>query len=145
MEIDNLRDKEIQEVTDIFHGYGLNGDELKTVVTAVTSDRQRWLDFMMRFELGLEQPDPKRAPISAGTIAASYFIGGLIPLAPYTMMSSLSEAFAYSVGFTALARVLFGGIKGHFTGINKAKSAGQTLLVGGLAAAAAYALAHAFG
>jgi VIT1/CCC1 family predicted Fe2+/Mn2+ transporter len=144
-EIDNLRDKEIQEVTDIFHGYGLKGDELHTVVTAVTSDRKRWLDFMMRFELGLEEPDPKRAPISAGTIAASYFIGGLIPLAPYIMVSSISEAFTYSVGFTALALILFGGIKGHFTGINKAKSAGQTLLVGGLAAAAAYALAHAFG
>ena len=144
-EIDNLRDKEVQEVTEIFHGYGLKGDELNTVVTAITSDRERWLDFMMRFELGLEQPDPKRAPISAGTIAASYLVGGLIPLAPYMAVSSISEAFTYSVGFTALALVIFGGIKGHFTGINKAKSAGQTLLVGGLAAAAAYLLAHAFG
>ncbi len=144
-EIDNLRDKEVQEVTEIFHGYGLKGNELNTMVTAITSDRQRWLDFMMRFELGLEQPDPKRAPISAGTIAASYFIGGLIPLAPYIMMSSIPEAFAASVGFTAVALIIFGGIKGHFTGINKAKSAGQTLLVGGLAAAAAYGLAHTFG
>ena len=143
-EIDNLRDKEIQEVTEIFQGYGLKGNELDTVVTAIASDRQRWLDFMMRFELGLEEPDPKRAPISAGTIAASYFVGGLIPLTPYILMSSISEAFTYSVGFTAIALVIFGGIKGHFTGINKAKSAGQTLLVGGLAAAAAYALAHAF-
>jgi len=144
-EIDNLRDKEVQEVTEIFHGYGLKGDELDTVVTAITSDRERWLDFMMRFELGLEQPDPKRAPISAGTIAVSYLIGGLIPLAPYMAVSRISEAFTYSVGFTALALIIFGGIKGHFTGINKAKSAGQTLLVGGLAAAAAYLLAHAFG
>jgi len=143
-EIDNLRDKEVQEVTEIFQGYGLKGNELDTVVAAVASDRQRWLDFMMRFELGLEKPDPKRAPISAGTIAASYFIGGLIPLTPYILMSSISESFTYSVGFTAIALVIFGGIKGHFTGINKAKSAGQTLLVGGLAAAAAYALAHAF-
>ena len=144
-EIENFRDKEIQEVTEIFDGYGLKGDVLQTVVTVITSDRQRWLDFMMHFELGLEEPDRKRAPISAGTIAASYVIGGLIPLAPYIMMSNISKAFAYSVGFTALALILFGGIKGQFTGINKAKSAGQTLLVGGLAAAAAYALAHAFG
>jgi vacuolar iron transporter family protein len=100
---------------------------------------------MMRFELGLENPDPKRAPISAGTIAASYLIGGLIPLAPYMLTSSIAEAFAYSVGLTGIALVIFGGIKGHFTGINKAKSAAQTLLVGGLAAAAAYMLAHAFG
>jgi VIT1/CCC1 family predicted Fe2+/Mn2+ transporter len=93
----------------------------------------------------LEEPDPKRAPISAGTIAVSYLVGGLIPLTPYILISSISEAFAYSVGFTGLALVVFGGIKGYFTGINKAKSAGQTLLVGGLAAAAAYGLAHAFG
>jgi vacuolar iron transporter family protein len=143
-EIDNLRDKEIQEVTEIFEGYGLTGDALKTVVTAVSSDRRRWLDFMMHFELGLEEPDPKRAPISAGTIAASYIVGGFIPLAPYIAPSSISETFTYSVGLTALALLTFGAIKGQFTGINKAKSAGQTLLVGGLAAAAAYALAHAF-
>jgi VIT1/CCC1 family predicted Fe2+/Mn2+ transporter len=144
-EIDNLRDKELQETTEIFRGYGLADDSLKTVVAAVTSDRERWLDFMMRFELGLEQPDPKRAPISAGTIAVSYLVGGLIPLAPYILLSSISEAFAYSVGFTGVALIVFGSIKGHFTGISKVKSAGQTLLVGGLAAAAAYALAHAFG
>ena len=84
-------------------------------------------------------------PPTSGTIAASYVVGGLIPLAPYLMMSSISKAFAYSVGFAALALIVFGGIKeGRFTGINKAKSAGQTLLVGGLAAAAAYGLAHAF-
>jgi VIT1/CCC1 family predicted Fe2+/Mn2+ transporter len=69
----------------------------------------------------------------------------MIPLTPYILLSSISEAFAYSVGFTGLALLVFGGIKGHFTGINKAKSAGQTLLVGGVAAAAAYGLAHAFG
>ena len=143
-EIDNLREKEVLEVTEIFEGYGLAGEVLEKVVTAITFDRQRWLDFMMHFELGLEKPDPKRAPISAGTIAASYVVGGLIPLLPYMMMSSISEAFVYSVGFTALALILFGGIKGQFTGINKVKSAGQTLLVGGLAAAAAYTLAHIF-
>lgn len=144
-EIDNFRAKEVQEVTEIFRGYGLVGDGLTAVVTAITSDRTRWLDFMMHFELGLEEPDPTRAPISAGTIAVSYLVGGLIPLAPYILTASISEAFAYSVGFTGLALILFGGIKGHFTGINKAKSAAQTLLVGGLAAAAAYALAHVFG
>jgi len=144
-EIDNLRDKEVQEVTDIFHGYGLKGDGLAAAVAAVTFDRKRWLDFMMRFELGLEAPDPKRAPVSAGTIAASYLVGGLIPLAPYMLLSSIPEAFRYSVGFTAVALLIFGGVKGHFTGINKAKSGAQTVLVGGLAAAAAYALAHAFG
>ena len=143
-EIDHMRDKEVQEISAIFESYGVEGDGLNTVVAAITSDRQRWLDFMMKFELGLEKPDPKRAPISAGTIAASYVVGGLIPLSPYMVMATIAEAFVYSVGFTALALIVFGGIKGQFTGISKAKSAAQTLLVGGLAAAAAYALAHAF-
>ena len=130
-EIDNLREKELQEVTEIFRGYGLRGQELTTVVTAVTADRSRWLDFMMRFELGLDEPDPRRAPVSAGTIAGSYLVGGLIPLTPYILTSNITQAFAYSVGFTAVALAMFGGIKGYFTGINKAKSAAQTLLVGG--------------
>ena len=144
-EIDNLKPKEVKEVGDILSGYGLTGEALTKVVSAITSDRERWLNFMMRFELGLEEPDPKRAPISAATIAMSYLVGGLIPLAPYMLVSSIPEAFRYSVAFTAMALLVFGGVKGHFTGINKAKSALQTLLVGGLAAGAAYTLAHAFG
>jgi VIT1/CCC1 family predicted Fe2+/Mn2+ transporter len=115
----------MQEVTQIFQGYGLQGQELTTVVTAVTADRKRWLDFMMRFELGLDKPDPKRAPASAGTIAGAYLVGGLIPLTPYILTTSISEAFAYSVGFTGVALLVFGGIKGHFTGISMAKSAAQ--------------------
>jgi vacuolar iron transporter family protein len=71
-EIDTLRAREIEEVEQIFKGYGLEGDGLNTVVTAITSDRQRWTDFMMQFELGLDRPDPRRAPISAATIATSY-------------------------------------------------------------------------
>lgn len=144
-EIDNLHQREVNEVADIFRGYGLQGEGLNAAVAAVTADRQRWLDFMMRFELGLEEPNPKRAPISAGTIAASYLVGGLIPLAPYMMLSRIPEAFVYSIAFTGLALLVFGGIKGHFTGINRFKSALQALLVGGLAAAGAYLLAHAFG
>ena len=93
-------------------------DALKTVVTAVTSDRKRWFDFMMHFELGLEQPDSKRAPISAGTIAASYVVGGLIPLAPYVVMSNISKAFAYSVGFTALEATSSFHLKGWRWWIN---------------------------
>jgi vacuolar iron transporter family protein len=144
-EIDNLKTREVNEVEDILSGYGLTGEALTKVVSAITSDRQRWLKFMMRFELGLEEPDPKRAPISALTIAMSYLVGGLIPLAPYMLVSSIPEAFRYSVAFTAIALLVFGGVKGHFTGISKAKSAFQTLMVGGLAAGAAYSLAHAFG
>ena len=144
-EIDHKRDLEIAEITEIFEGYGLKGPALAHVVDGITSDPKQWTEFMMRFELGLEKPDPKRAPVSAGTIAGSYLIGGLIPLLPYMLTSNLSEALRISIGTTALALVIFGAVKGHFTGLNKIKSAAQTLLVGGLAAGAAFWLAHLFG
>jgi len=133
-EIDTLREHEIEEVQGIFRGYGLGGDALNAVVAAITSDRQRWTDFMMRFELGLDRPNPRRAPISAGTIAASYLVGGLIPLAPYMLASSIGDAFRLSIATMGVALACFGAIKGQFTGINKIRSAFQTLLVGGLAA-----------
>ena len=144
-EIENMRDHEVVEITEIFRGYGLKGTELTTVIDAITSDPKQWTDFMMRFELGLEKPDPKRAPISAGTIAVSYLVGGLIPLIPYMLTSQMSDALKVSVETTGVALLIFGAVKGHFTGLNKFVSAGQTLLVGGLAAATAFWLAHLFG
>ena len=144
-EIDNKRDFEVAEVREIFEGYGLAGEALATVVNAVTSERGRWTDFMMRFELGLETPDPKRALISALTIGASYLIGGLIPLGPYFFTKQIAQALPISVVVTGLALAIFGAVKGHFTGINLIKSGAQTLLVGGLAAGAAFWLAHLFG
>ncbi|UPT95030.1 VIT1/CCC1 transporter family protein [Bradyrhizobium barranii subsp. apii] len=144
-EIDHLHEREVEEVEQIFREYGLEGDALKSVVGAIASNRQRWVDFMMRFELGLERPDPKRAPISAATIGGSYVIGGLIPLVPYMFTQNIGTALQISVAATGLALICFGAVKGHFTGVNKIKSALQTLLVGGLAAGAAYWLAHLFG
>jgi len=144
-EIEHLRPREIEEVESIFRDYGLSGPNLTAVVDAVTSDRKRWIDFMMRFELGLERPDPRRAPVSALTIGGSYLVGGLIPLFPYMLMASLMQALQVSVIVTGIALAVFGAVKGHFTGVNKFKSAFQTLLVGGLAAGAAFALARAFG
>lgn len=144
-EIDTLRDREVHEVEAIFKEYGLSGQVLSSVVEAITSDRKRWVDFMMRFELGLERPDPRRAPMSAFTIGTSYMVGGLIPLVPYMLTSSMMQALSMSVIVTGIALVIFGMVKGHFTGVHKLKSAFQTLLVGGLAAGAAFALARAFG
>lgn len=144
-EIKHKRDHEVSEVRHIFEGYGLTGPALDNVVGAITSDSKRWTDFMMRFELGLEKPDPKRAPISAFTIGSSYLIGGLIPLAPYFFTGDMSKALLISVAVTGVALAVFGATKGHFTGINLFKSAAQTLLVGGLAAGVAYWAAHLFG
>jgi vacuolar iron transporter family protein len=144
-EVDNLREREVREVETIFKGYGLEGEGLQHAVDAITNNRQRWVDFMMRFELGLERPDPARAPISAATIAISYLVGGLIPLAPYIFTSRIDLAFRLSVLLTGVALIVFGAVKGRLTGLNVVKSSVQTAAVGGLAAAAAYYLASLFG
>jgi len=144
-EIKKLREVELDEVATIFRGYGLEGPVLEQVTNAIAADQKRWVDFMMRFELGLERPDPKRAPISALTIAVSYIAGGLIPLMPYILGLELHRALIYSVIFTGIALALFGAVKGQLTGINMIKSAIQTTLVGGIAASAAFYLASLFG
>ncbi len=144
-ETNQVPEKEKDEVEGIFQVYGLNKAELDPVVNALISDQSRWVDFMMRFELGLETPDPKRARQSALTIALSYIAGGLIPLSPYILLSSLNTALYVSVGVTLLALFLFGFFKGQFTGLNPFRSGAQTVLVGGLAAAVAFALARLIG
>ena len=144
-EIDKLSEQEKAELREIFKSYGLQGAELDAVVAALSKDKDRWAEFMMRFELGLERPDPKRAPISAATIAASYVVGGLIPLAPYMLAGDMKRALLYSILFTGVALIAFGAVKGKLTGMNPFKSGLQTLLVGGLAAGAAFYLASAFG
>jgi VIT1/CCC1 family predicted Fe2+/Mn2+ transporter len=144
-EIEYFREREVAEVRDIFAGFGLAGESLNKVVESVTADKERWTDFMMRFELGLEKPDPKRAPISAGTIAVAYLVGGLVPLLPYMFAPTMEAAFRWSIAATGVALLVFGAVKGRFAGLNPVVSALQTLLVGGLAAAAAYWLAHLFG
>jgi vacuolar iron transporter family protein len=124
--------------------YGVKSPVLDQVTNAIATDPKRWVDFMMRFELGLERPDPKRAPISAMTIAVSYIIGGLIPLAPYIFGAELHRALIYSVVLTGIALAIFGAVKGKLTGISMVKSAAQTTLVGGVAATAAFYLASLF-
>jgi VIT1/CCC1 family predicted Fe2+/Mn2+ transporter len=104
------------------------------------------VDFMMRFELGLEAPEPRRALWSALTIAGAYVAGGFIPLSPYMIVAhDAGRALAFSVGVTLVALTVFGYVKGRFTGARPWQSAFQTLLVGGLAAAAAFALAKSLG
>jgi len=137
-----LPDVETEEVADVFRSYGLSQEEVAPVVRAVTSNQKRWVDFMMRFELGLEEPHPARAGRSAGTIAASYIVGGLIPLAPYMLARHVLSALWISVGVTLLALFAFGSIKGHYTGAKPLNGGAQTMLVGGLAAAAAFFIAR---
>jgi VIT1/CCC1 family predicted Fe2+/Mn2+ transporter len=147
-EVVEIPEEEKREVAQVFHSYGLSHEESDPIVEALAKHPQKWVDFMMRFELGLEKPDPKRALISALTIAASYIAGGLIPLAPYIVTSftkhvSVTTALFYSVGLTLVALLVFGFIKGRFTGTRPARSALQTALIGSLAAGAAFLIARA--
>ena len=142
-EVRDIPDVEAREVSDVFASYGVSAEAATTVVRALKDRPEAWIDFMMRFELGLEKPDSKRALVSAVTIAGAYIAGGLIPLAPYFAFSTGTRALTVSVLFTLLALFVFGHVKGHFTGARPIRSALQTTLVGGLAAAAAFGIARA--
>ncbi len=130
------------EVQEVFESYGLTAAESLPIVEALSLRPEAWIDFMMRFELGLEAPDPKRAFTSALTIAASYVVGGLIPLSPYILVNHAQTALIISVVATLIALTLFGYIKGRFTGTQPGRSALQTALIGGLAALAAFLIAR---
>ncbi len=133
---------EAQEVTEIFQTYGLSAEESATVVTSLRNRPDDWVSFMMRFELGLEKPDPSRAWKSALTIACAYIVGGVIPLSAYFFFGDAHMALRLSVVVTLVALALFGGIKGRFTGVPVVRSALQTTIIGGLAAAAAFMIAR---
>ncbi len=144
-EIDETRElpeEEIAEVSRVFQGWGLTDQQIEPIVEVISSDEKRWVDFMMKFELNLEPPDPKRALQSAATIAASYIAGGLIPLSPYFLTRDVEQGLWWSVGVTVVSLFGFGYLKGRFTGIQPLKGATQTTLIGGLAAAVAFALAR---
>lgn len=130
-------------MADVFQSYGLTAAESKPIVEALRKRPQSWVDFMMRFELGLEKPDPKRAVISAVTIAGAYIAGGFIPLGPYLVLSKASTALPVSAITTLTTLSIFGYIKGHFTGAPPLRSAIQTVLIGGLAAGVAFMIARA--
>ncbi|NBD25010.1 VIT1/CCC1 transporter family protein [Paenibacillus glycinis] len=131
-------EKERQEVADILHAWNLPDSAISQAVDTISKDPDRWIDFMMKHELGLEKPEPKRARNSSLTIGLSYIIGGIIPLAPYIMIARPEMALIISAVVTLLALFGFGYVKGRFTGSTPFKSAWQTMLVGGLAAGFAY-------
>src|SRR5664279_2047093 len=142
-EVAEIPHEEAREVQEVFTNYGLNQEEAAHVVNALTKKPKEWVDFMMRFELGLEEPDPKRAVQSAATIAGSYVAGGFIPLAPYMIIHSSRQALIWSAVVTLAALGVFGYIKGRFTGAKPRRSALQTIVIGGLAAGAAFLIAKA--
>ena len=134
--------EEMEEITEIFARYGISAQESAPVVNALRRRPQAWIDFMMRFELGLERPDPRRAMVSALTIGGAYVAGGLVPLVPYMTLGNARAALWVSAVVTLIALAVFGYVKGRFTGLAPWRSALQTVLIGGLAASAAFALAR---
>jgi len=141
-EIVEKTEMEKQEVTDVLTSFGLTVDEAAPVVHALSTRPQKWVDFMMKFELGLERPEPKRAYVSAFTIAGAYITGGFIPLIPYFAHAIASSALPWSVAVTLVALLVFGFIKGRFTGTRPLRSGIQAMLIGGAAAAVAFAIAR---
>ncbi|MBM2811662.1 MAG: putative rane protein [Chloroflexi bacterium] len=135
--------QEMAEVASVFEEYGLSAQESAPVVRALSSRPEAWVNFMMRFELGLDAPDPRRALSSASTIGGAYAVGGLIPLTPYFFVSSTRTGLLVSAVVTAIALFSFGYVKAKFTGARPLRSALQTTFVGGVAATAAFLIAQA--
>ena len=140
-----IPEEEAEEIREIFAAYGLSSAESAGVIDSLRQRPQDWVRFMMRFELGLEAPQPGRAWKSALTIASAYVIGGLVPLSAYWFVDNVDMALRWSALTTLLALAVFGGVKGRFTGVPFVRSALQTTLVGGAAAIAAFVIARSLG
>jgi vacuolar iron transporter family protein len=135
---------EESEIIELMEEYGVNPEESQPVMNALKRDPEKWVDFMMKFELGLEKPDPKRSYISAATIGLSYIVGGLVPLIPYFFTDSAWKGLYISAGVTLLALLGFGYFKSSFTTDKPFKGAIETMLIGGVAATAAFFIAKLF-
>src|SRR5436190_24056948 len=144
-EIDKLLEHEKDEVLEILETYGLTREEDTPIVDSLARRPKDFADFMMRFELGLEKPEPKRALQSGATIGGAYILGGMIPLMPYILMTEAHAALKWSVVITVIALFIFGYVKGQFTGSKPLKSAVQTCLIGSIAAAVAFFVARLIG
>lgn len=143
--VERTHDEE-EEIYEIFERYGVERASAAPVLQALKAKPVAWVDFMMRFELGLEEPVRGQARRSALTIALSYVVGGVVPLSPYMLVhADVPAALKLSVGVTLLALALFGGLKGRITGTGWLRSALQTVVIGGVAASAAYVLARLLG
>jgi len=144
-EVENLRHKEREETKEFFANIGLSEELQEKATEEISRDKDRWVDFMMKYELGLEKPDPKRATKSALNIGLSYIAGGIIPLSPYFFISNSYSALEYSVVATLICLFVFGFFKSKITGINPWKGAIRVMLIGAMAAGAAFGVAKLIG
>ena len=143
-EIENLRHKEIAETKEFFAGLGLSEEVQNKATEEISRDKNKWIDFMKKYQLGLEKTDPKRATKSALNIGISYIVGGIIPLSPYFFIDDAQEALKYSAVATLLCLFMFGYFKSKITGVNPLLGALRVTLIGATAAAAAFGVAKLF-
>jgi VIT1/CCC1 family predicted Fe2+/Mn2+ transporter len=141
-EVEQFPDKERAEVAEVLQEFGVDKKLSHSITEEISQDKQKWVQFMMRFELGLEKPDKRRASRSAMNIGGAYVVGGLVPLAPYIFDKDAHQALYISVGVTLVALFVFGWFKAKAVGQPPFSGAVKTTLVGALAAAAAYGLAR---
>jgi VIT1/CCC1 family predicted Fe2+/Mn2+ transporter len=143
-EVDNLRHREIAETKEFFANLGLSGELQEQATQEVSKDKDKWVEFMMKYELGLEKPDPRRATKSAMNIGLSYVVGGLVPLSPYFFVDTPATGLKFSVALTLLCLFIFGWFKSKITGVQPLWGALKVMLIGAMAAAAAFGVAKIF-
>jgi vacuolar iron transporter family protein len=144
-EVENLRPREIEETKEFFANIGLSKELQEKATEEISQDKKQWVDFMMKYELGLEKPDPRRATKSALNIGLSYIVGGLVPLSPYFFVQSPVEGLRISVVVTLICLFIFGWFKSKITGINPWSGALRVALIGAAAAGAAFGVAKLLG
>lgn len=140
-EIDHKRDIEIEEVRKVFADWGLSKEIQQQATDEIIKDRDKWVEFMMKYELGLEKPDPKRAKRSAFNIGASYVVGGFVPLSPYFFVHNALDGLKISVIITLVCLYIFGYFKSKLTGVNAWNGGLKVMLIGAAAAGAAFGIA----
>ncbi len=143
-EVENLRHREIEETREFFASIGLSEEVQVQATEEISQDKDRWVDFMMKYELGLEKPDPKRATKSALNIGVSYIVGGIIPLAPYFFIDDNMQALKLSAIATLICLFVFGYFKSRATGVKPLQGALRVTIIGAVAAAAAFGVAKLF-
>ncbi len=143
-EVERVPEREKQEVREFFEQIGLSKEIQEKATEEIARDKKQWVDFMMKYELGLEEPDAKRATKSALNIGISYIAGGIIPLLPYIFISSSAEALKVSIVATLICLFVFGYFKSMVTGVHPFWGAVRVMLIGALAAGAAFTVAGLF-
>jgi VIT1/CCC1 family predicted Fe2+/Mn2+ transporter len=143
-EVDHLRHKEVEETKEFFANIGLSEELQNKATEEIARDKEQWVDFMMKYELGLNKPDPRRATKSALNIGISYVVGGLVPLSPYFFVPTPRDGLKISVVVTLLCLFIFGFFKSRITGVNAWWGAVRVTLIGAVAAGAAFGVAKLF-